>query len=116
MGRYIEDDGSHVQCLGEKVQYWEGGIGMLAGVTCKHPQAAYAGLQKSLQQEWAFVQHATQGIGKEFQRNHFHPFVVSVNVMFGTEAEATLKRLASRFVKKWRQPDSVQDSYEEQEF
>ena len=74
MGRYIEDDGSHVQCLGEKVQYWEGGIGMLAGVTCKHPQAAYAGLQKSLQQEWAFVQHATQGTGEGISTEPISPF------------------------------------------
>ena len=28
----------------------------------KHPQSAYAGLQNSLQQEWAFVQRVTPGI------------------------------------------------------
>ena len=32
----------------------------------KHPQYAYAGLQKSLQQEWAFVQRVTPGIGDAF--------------------------------------------------
>ena len=37
---------------------------MLAAVACKHPQAAYTGLQKYLQQEWTFVQHATQGLGE----------------------------------------------------
>ena len=32
----------------------------------RHPQTVYAGLQKSLQQEWAFVEHVTLGIGPEF--------------------------------------------------
>ena len=32
-----------------------------------HPQTSYTGLQKSLQQEWAFVQRVTPGIGPEFQ-------------------------------------------------
>jgi hypothetical protein len=30
-------------------------------------QAAYAGLQKSLQQERQFLQHVTEGLGEEFQ-------------------------------------------------
>ena len=38
----------------------------LAGVARKHPQSAYAGLQKSLQQEWSFVQRVTPGIGNAF--------------------------------------------------
>ena len=38
----------------------------MAGVARKHLQYAYAGLQKSLQQEWAFVQRVTPGIGAEF--------------------------------------------------
>ena len=38
----------------------------LAGVSCKYPQSAYAGLQKSLWQEWAFVQRVTPGIGDAF--------------------------------------------------
>ena len=39
---------------------------ILAGVSCKHLQSAYAGLQKSLQQEWALVQRLTPGIGNVF--------------------------------------------------
>ena len=38
----------------------------MARVARKHPQSAYAGLQKSLQQEWAFVERVTPGIGNEF--------------------------------------------------
>ena len=36
--------------------------GPLAWVACKHPQSAYAVLQKSFQQEWEFVQRVTQGV------------------------------------------------------
>ena len=44
-----------------------GGVGQKFGrVARKHPQSAYAGLQKSLQQEWAFMQQVTPGIGDEF--------------------------------------------------
>ena len=38
----------------------------LAGVDRKQPQSAYAGLQKLLQQEWAFVQRVIPGIGDNF--------------------------------------------------
>ena len=37
---------------------------LLAGVAHKHPHSAYAGLQKSLQQEWSFVQRVTPGVGE----------------------------------------------------
>ena len=35
-------------------------------VSLKHPQPAYSGLQKSLQQEWAFVQRVTPRVGDSF--------------------------------------------------
>ena len=41
-------------------------MNILAGVAQKHPQSAYAGLQKSLHQEWAFVQRVTPGVGDAF--------------------------------------------------
>ena len=39
----------------------------LDGVACRHPQTAYAGLQKSSYQEWAFVKRVTPDIGMAFQ-------------------------------------------------
>ena len=39
---------------------------ILSGVAQKHPQSAYAGLQKSFHQEWAFVQRVTLGVGDAF--------------------------------------------------
>ena len=41
-------------------------VNVLAGVTHKHPQSAYAGLKKSLQQELDFVQRVTPGVGESF--------------------------------------------------
>ena len=38
------------------------------------------------------------------QRQHFSPFVASVNGLLGVEATATLKRIASHLATKWRQP------------
>ena len=39
----------------------------MVGVACRHPQASYAGLQKSLQQEWSFVQRVTPRIVEVFE-------------------------------------------------
>ena len=47
--------------LEEKISNWKAGIQELAQVAGSHPQSA-AGLQKSLQQEWAYVQRVTEGI------------------------------------------------------
>ena len=41
-------------------------VSIIDGVLCNHQKTAYAGLQKSLQQEWDFVQRVTPDIGTEF--------------------------------------------------
>ena len=41
-------------------------MSVLAGINHKQLQSAYAGLQKSLQQEWDFVQRVTPGVGEAF--------------------------------------------------
>ena len=53
--------------LGEKLEGLRDSVATLAGVACRHPQTAYAGLQKSLHQEWDFVQRITSYIGMKFQ-------------------------------------------------
>ena len=52
--------------LGNKVEGWTESIATLAGVSLMHPQSTYLGLQNSLQQEWAFVQRVTPGVGAAF--------------------------------------------------
>ena len=41
--------------LEEKLEGWLDLMAIMARLASKHPQTAYAGLQKSLQQEWYFV-------------------------------------------------------------
>ena len=48
--------------LADKVQGWTESVKNLSGVAHKYPQSAYAGLQKSLKQEWAFVKRVTYNI------------------------------------------------------
>ena len=52
--------------LKDKIQGWMNSVKILAGVAQMHPQSAYAGLKKSLQQEWAFVQRVAPGVGYAF--------------------------------------------------
>ena len=54
LGGFIGDTEAEREWLKEKVQGWKELVSVLAGVAQKHPQSAYAGLQKSLQQEWDF--------------------------------------------------------------
>ena len=37
----------------------------MAKVAEQYPQTAYAGMQKSLQQEWQLLQRVTDGLGEE---------------------------------------------------
>ena len=66
LGGFIGDTEAEREWLREKVQGWAESMNVLAGVAHKHLQSAYSGLQKSLQQEWDFVQRVTPGVGEEF--------------------------------------------------
>ena len=66
LGGYIGERETEAQWVKEKVEGWGDSVRTLSGVFRKHPQSAYAGLQKSLQQEWALVQLVTQGISNAF--------------------------------------------------
>jgi hypothetical protein len=50
-----------------KTDAWATAVTTLAKVCKRIPQLAYAGLQKSLQQEWQFLQRMTDGISTEFE-------------------------------------------------
>ena len=66
LGGFIGEDEALNEWLAEKTEFWEEAVTDLTSVTKVFPQAAYSGLQKSLQQEWQFVQRVTKGIGNEF--------------------------------------------------
>ena len=42
--------------MDEKVEGWEASVLKMLGVALRHLQTEYAGLMKSLQKEWEFVQ------------------------------------------------------------
>jgi hypothetical protein len=50
----------------EKVAFWLSAVTVLAFAALSPPQNAFAGLQKSLQHEWQFVQRVIDNIGDCF--------------------------------------------------
>ena len=50
----------------EKITGWAESVNNLTRISRKYLHSEYAGLQKSLHQEWAFVQRVTPGIGDTF--------------------------------------------------
>ena len=66
LGGYIGEREAEAAWVQGKVEGWADSVRTLAGVARKHLQSAYAGLQKSLQKEWAFVQWVTSSIGYTF--------------------------------------------------
>ena len=66
IGGLIGESEAEKRCLAGKVTGWAESVETHAGVSRKHPQSACAGLQKSLQQEWVFLQRVTPGIGNAF--------------------------------------------------
>jgi hypothetical protein len=50
----------------EKVVKWADAVEVLATVAVDYPQSAYTALQKSLQQEWQFLQRVVKDIGEAF--------------------------------------------------
>ena len=66
LGGFVGEQETEGQWVQTKVSGWAESVCTLAGVAHKHLQSAYAGVQKSLQQEWTFVQRVTPGIGDAF--------------------------------------------------
>jgi hypothetical protein len=101
LGGFIGDSVAQMTWIDKKTKAWATSVEELALVAAKFPQAAYAGLQKSLQQEWQFLQRVTDGLGLEFSAIALameHDFLPA---LFGLESVPdTLKRLASLPVKK----------------
>lgn len=57
---------SRKHVIEEKGSFWTETIGVLSSIAKRFPQTACAGLQKSLQQQWQFVQLVTKGTGTVF--------------------------------------------------
>ena len=66
LGGFIGERSALVDWIQAKVAKWTHDIQSLAAAARAHPQAAYAGLQRSLQQEWQFVQRVVRDAGQFF--------------------------------------------------
>ena len=66
LGGFVGESETEKRWLTRKVMGWADYVETLVGVSRKHLQSTYAGLQKSLQQEWEFMQRVTPGIGDVF--------------------------------------------------
>ena len=66
LGGFIGGSEVERRWLAGKFTGWAESVETLTGVSRKNPQFVYAGLKNSLQQEWAFVQRVTPGIGNAF--------------------------------------------------
>jgi hypothetical protein len=64
---FIGDKAEQREWVEEKALTWADSVLELSKVVGRYPQAAYAGLQKSLQQEWQFLQRVTNGLSDEFE-------------------------------------------------
>ena len=66
LGGFIGGADEQYDWVKDQVDDWVAAIGELSTIAKRFPQSAYAGLQKSLQMEWQFLQRVTEGLGVEF--------------------------------------------------
>ena len=78
--------------MADKIKGSTESVEILSGVSQKHPQSAYAGLQKSLQQEWAFVQRVTPGVGNAFRPVEMAPKETFLPALFEGLGEGVTER------------------------
>jgi hypothetical protein len=100
VGGFLGSDDALGKWLGPKIQQWVQGIETLAKVARRYPQTAYAGLTKSLQQEWQYLQRVVPACGAAFE-----PVEAAIRTVFlpallqGTEGE-TQRELTSLSVRR----------------
>ena len=62
LGVFVRTEEEQTRWLGENIEGWRDLVATLDGVARLHRHTTYVSLNKSLQQEWAFVQCVTPGI------------------------------------------------------
>ena len=66
LGGFLGEASTRHEWLKDLISKWESGVQELAYVASSYPQTAYAGLQKSLQQEWQYIQRVSEDIAEYF--------------------------------------------------
>jgi hypothetical protein len=89
LGGFIGETQERDKWLKGKTDAWENSIQQLSDVAGAYPQSAYAGLQKSIQAEWTFVQRVVRGVGPKFDgvrdkmRSTFLPALLKTSITDG---------------------------------
>jgi hypothetical protein len=66
VGGFIGTKAAKAEWLDQKIQNWVYGVERLARAAVRFPQTAYAGLSKSLQSEWQYLQRVLPDAGPAF--------------------------------------------------
>jgi hypothetical protein len=66
LGGFLGEASAQHTWVVKQTEKWADAAGELSMVAARYPQAAYAGLTWSLQQEWQFLQCVTNGLSLEF--------------------------------------------------
>ncbi len=67
VGGFLGTEAARTDWMEEQIQKWVKNIQTLAKIAKKFPQTAYAGMTKSLQNEWAYLQRVCGNAGELFQ-------------------------------------------------
>ena len=84
LGSFIGADGERELWLEPKIQLWVEGIKSMGKVARRFPQTAYAGMTRSLQCEWQYLQRVLPNVSDVFKpveqalRSHFVPALLGL--------------------------------------
>ena len=67
LGGHVRSPQSHDSWIKAQVDDWAHGVTALGKMVMCFPQTAYAGIVKSLQNEWKYLQRVTLGNGKLYE-------------------------------------------------
>ena len=89
LGGFVGSKREKEEWVKKKVEVWEKGVNILAGIAKRFPQTAFAGVAMSLQHEWQYVARTVPGIGHLFApveraiRNNFLPTLLGEDSITG---------------------------------
>eukprot|EP00956_Cyclotella_meneghiniana_P033352 scaffold95206_cov68-Cyclotella_meneghiniana.AAC.1 len=93
LGGFVGSKREKEEWVKKKVEVWEKGVNILAGIAKRFPQTAFAGVAMSLQHEWQYVARTVPGIGHLFApveraiRNNFLPTLLGEDSITGEMRE-----------------------------
>ena len=101
LGGFIGSQEAYTSWIGDKISFWTDAIGALAQAAHKYPQTTYAAMQKSLQQEWQYVQRVVKNTSNSFTPVEEALHQVFLAALFGDSlsADDSMRRLMALPVK-----------------